>query len=408
MGAKRALRTAAGLFGLAAVLFPAAVTAQSDADPVLEQRLGSFLAGGYEPLTTPVGWYAPTEQVRGGDYPDIRQLVESDAFDADAIAAVAAHAGRIGSSALLISHRGQLVHESYWQDSGRDTYFNPQSMSKTVAAMLIGVAIAEGHIASVDDPVGRYIAEWADDPRGAITIRHLLHMSGGLAQLSGDYGYAVVPENPSVAQFFGSDFVGPILGLAQVDPPGARWDYNNNETNLLGVVVARATGMRYADFLSDTLWRPLDLADASLYLDREGGTPMMSCCILSRPIDWLRIGELVANRGAFGGTQLVPADWIDAMLAPAPTRSNYGYLTWLGDQRVGGEPDPRPGLIPWQSEPFAADDLIFLHGHGGQRTWIVASRELVIVRAGRSWPTEWDEAAIPNAVIRALDEGDAQ
>lgn len=386
--------------------FPA-FSQQPERDLLLEQRLGSFLAGGYEPLTTPVGWYSPTARVRGGAYPDIRRVAETGAFDGEAVAAIAAYAERIGSSALLISHRGEIVHESYWRDSGRDTYFNPQSMSKTVLGLLIGVAIDEGHIGGVDDPVGRYITEWADDPRGAITIRNLLHMSGGLEQLGGDYGYAVVPENPAVAHHFGSDFVGPILGLAQADPPGARWDYNNNETNLLGILLERATGRRYSDYLSEKLWRPLRLADASLYLDRENGTPMMSCCILSRPVDWVRIGELIADRGAFEGRQLVPAAWIAEMLQPAPTNPDYGYQIWLGNQRVGGEPDARPGLIPWQSEEFLADDLVLLHGHGAQRVWIVPSLELVIARAGRSWPTEWDEAAMPNAVIRAMARSSA-
>jgi len=99
------------------------------------------MAGGYETLTTPVGWYAPTERVRGGDYPEIRPLAESDTLGGPNIEAVAAYAERIGSSALVIAHRGTLVHESYWRDSGRDTYFNPQSMSKTVAALLVGIAI---------------------------------------------------------------------------------------------------------------------------------------------------------------------------------------------------------------------------------------------------------------------------
>ena len=219
------------------------------------------------------------------------------------------------------------MHESYWRDSGRDTYFNPQSMSKTVAALLVGIAIDQGHIDSVDERVGCYVTEWADDPRGAITIRNLLQMSDGLAQLSGDYDYAVVPENPASAQFFGHDFTGPVLELTQADPPGARWDYNNSETILISILLERATGHRYADFLSENLWRALNLADASLYLDREGRAPMVNCYILSRPIDWLRIGELIANRGVFEGVRLVSSSWIAEMLEPAPMRAGYGYLT---------------------------------------------------------------------------------
>lgn len=382
---------------------PAAAEPAAPADPLFEHRFQSFLAGGYEPLTAPVDWYAPSERVPGAEFPPIRALEPAEGFDPAALEALADHTGAIGSTALLISHRGRMILERYWRDDGRDTRFNPQSMSKTVLALLFGKAIEEGHIAGVDQPVGDFISEWRGDPRGTITIGDLLTMSGGLEQLAGEYGYQTVPENPAVEQHFGSDFIGPILGLDLVDAPGTVWDYNNNETNLLGVVLERATGRRYADYLSETLWRPLGLEDASLYLDREGGFPMVSCCVMSRPVDWLRIGELIAARGSFEGRQLIPADWIEAMTAPSTTRPGYGYLTWLGNQRVGGEPDPRPGLVPWQSEEFLADDLVFLHGHGGQRVWVVPSRDLVIVRAGKSWPSEWDEAAIPNGVIRAME-----
>jgi len=173
---------------------------------------------------------------------------------------------------------------------------------------------------------------------------------------------------------------------------------------LIGILLERATGHRYADFLSENLWRALNLADASLYLDREGGAPMVNCCILSRPIDWLRIGELIANRGVFEGVRLVSSSWIAEMLEPAPMRAGYGYLTWLGNQRIGGEPDSRPGPDTVAERAVPGRGHCLLHGHGGQRTWIIPSRRLVIVRAGRSWPLEWDEAAIPNAIIRAIDE----
>ena len=93
-------------------------------------------------------------------------------------------------------------------------------MSKTVAALLAGRAIADGHVAGVDARIGDYLEEWAADPRGDITVEQLLTMSGGLEQIGGDYGYAVVPENPAVAQHFGSDFVGPCSRSARPMPAG--------------------------------------------------------------------------------------------------------------------------------------------------------------------------------------------
>lgn len=377
---------------------------ETAADPVFAYRFQSFLAGGYDALTAPVGWFAPLETVEGAAIPRIRKLYRPEHIAPSALEAAAAWAERQGSTALLVSHRGRLVFERYWQGTGRDTRFNPQSMSKTLVALLVGRAIADGHIASVDDPVGKYVGEWAADPRGRIRIADLLTMSGGLSQIGAGHGYAVTQENPAARQHFGSDFAGPALGLAQVDAPGSKWDYNNNETLILGLTIERATGRRYSEYLSERLWRPLGLADAALYMDRTGGFPMVSCCVFSRPVDWLSVGELLARRGMHGGSPLVPAEWVGEMLRPSPTSPSYGYQIWLGNQRVGGEPDERPGLIPWQSEPFAAEDIVFLHGHGAQRVWVVPSEELVIVRAGRTWPPSWDEAAIPNMILAGLAE----
>lgn len=369
------------------------------ADPTLERRLQSFLAGGYDPLTVPVDWF-DKEPVAGAPraLPVTPKL--TDAVDRQALEAAAKWAENHASTALIVAKDGRIVFERYWHGDGRDTRFNPQSMSKTLIALLVGTAIDRGEIKSVDDPVGRYVREWRRDSRGRITIAQALQMASGLGQVDAGYGYAVTRENPAVAQHFGNDFVAPILALPLKNAPGAKFDYNNNAANLLVLVLQRATGKRYGALLSERLWRPLGLADAALYIDRPGGFPMASCCVFSRPIDWVPIGRLIADRGVVEGKRIVSASWIDAMTTPSSGNRGYGYQLWLGDQRVGRKPPERIGLIQWQSEPFAAKDLVFLLGHGQQRVWVMRDKGLVVVRAGRSWPADRDESALPNLIAR--------
>lgn len=88
------------------------------------------------------------------------------------------------------------------------------------------------------------------------------------------------------------------------------------------------------------------------------------------------------------------------MTQPSPGYRGYGFQVWLGDQTVGGEPQARPGTIPWQSEPFAARGMVMLHGHGGQRAYVMPDKRLVIVRAARAWPSAWDDAVLSNTIWR--------
>jgi CubicO group peptidase (beta-lactamase class C family) len=400
-------RASGAVLAVAAALAAAPAAGQgASADVTQGERFRSFMALGGDPLVIPADWYQPRERVAGGA---IGHGAHARAADNARLDAVFASAQASGASALIVWRAAApgrpLVHRDARWGTDAQALLNPQSMSKTLAALLVGVAIAEGSLPGPDAPVGRWLTEWAGDPRGRITIRQLLTMASGLAQITGAYGYRLVPENPGLKQNFGDDFLGPALGIQLADPPGTKFDYNNNATLLLSVVLSRATGQRYADYLSAKLWAPLGLSDAFLYLDRPGGQPMTSCCVLSGPEDWLAIGRLILDRGkAPDGRQLVPADWIDAMVAPSPANPRYGFQLWRGDQRVGGPPAPvvQPGTDVWQSEPFLDPGTIILLGYGYQRVWVLPAQQLVIVRMGRAWPQAWDEAAIPNAVVRAL------
>ena len=389
---------------VALVLMLVAVPASAQDDPEFERRWQSLLAGGYEPLTIPTDWYDPVARVPGNETPVATATPEDAAIAPTALAAAASWAHSQNSTALLVARDGKLVFERYWQGSGRDTAFNPQSMSKTVLAMLVGIAIDKGVVGSVDDPVERYITEWAGEPRGAITLRHMLWMATGLEQGDGGYGYQVTPDNPIVRHSLGSDYTQLLLSLNPVGPPGASFDYNNQVNQLIGMALERASGRDYEALLSEWLWQPLGLGDAAMPLDRDGGMVLTSCCILSRPVDWLRIGELFVTGGMYNGTQVVPEAWLRDMLQPSPAYAGYGYQVWVGNQQVGGERPPQVPLVPWQSERFAAPKVVIFHGHGGQRVYVMPDKRLVIVRAARQWPDAWDDALLPNVIWRGTPE----
>ncbi|NNM00028.1 MAG: serine hydrolase, partial [Gammaproteobacteria bacterium] len=150
------------------------------------QRYGSYLVNGYDPLTVPVSWFKPVYPL-SREQPVDMPVAEQARIPATALAAAADYASAQDSIALLVARGGAVELERYWSGFSAGEPFNPQSMSKTVLALLLGIAIAEGAIGSVDDPIGDYLDEWRNAPRGEITIKHLLRMSGGLAQLATDY-----------------------------------------------------------------------------------------------------------------------------------------------------------------------------------------------------------------------------
>ena len=362
---------------------------------------------GRDPLTLPIDWYTPKDAVPG----DRREsLPVADASEltipSEVLEGVADYAEAQGSQTLLVVHKGVIQLERYWKGTDRETWYNPQSMSKSVLSLVMGIAIEEGHIDSVTDPVGKYIEEWRDDSRGTATIQQTLWMAAGLEQMNESYDINLFSR--SALYSMSEDFDGAILGLKQVDPPGTKFEYNNEETNLLGILIERATGRRYADYLSEKLWQPLGLADAAMYLDRPGGAVMKSCCIFSRPYDWAKIGLLIANRGVWNDEQLVPAAWVDAMQTPSPLRDFYGYLVWLGSNYIQkGEFGEPKSDVPVAPEGYHTDDMVIFLGYGEQRVWISPLNELVVVRGTMNWAPSWNETLIPNALLDAIKTSEA-
>ena len=317
-----------------------------------------------------------------------------------AVADLVAYAEYFDSFSLMVIHRGQVQLEWYRDDYGPDKLTQSQSMHKSIQALLIGMAIEEGLIESVQDPLGKYLPELVGDPRGETTLEQTLRMSSGLQNFSASFN----PWGDAFRWLYSDDTRSATLAFPQVRPPGQTFDYNDLNAQLLGLVLSEVTGKRYAELLAEKLWQALGNSDAQVWLDRPGGEAMHACCLLATTRDWARLGLLMQGEGAFAGQQLISSDWIRAATSPSAITPHYGYQIWLANN---AQPNPRKTGYQ-RSEPFLADDVYYFSGYGAQRVIVSRERELVIVRTGPAagyFPKiveEWDNAYLFNRAVRGI------
>ena len=340
-----------------------------------------------------VDWFSPTAVLTPA--PDAVDLVSTGT--PDIFGAALDYAAEMNTSALLVSHKGEVVLEHYAQGYSSDSATQTNSVHKSVLALLVGIAVDNGAIGSIDDPVSRYLGNWIDEPYGEITVQHLLTMSSGL-----------VPEpaminlfDPGMRLMHAKDISAVAQSVPQQRAPFADFDYTNVNAQLLVDLLESATGESYEKYLADNLWSKLAQSPGALWMDRDDGTPHGFCCLIAQPSDLLRLGLLVLQQGNWHGEQLVSKEWVSQMMTPSAANPNFGYLLWLGSPHqefrgysLGG----KFGAL--HSEPYLADDVYFFDGFGGQRVYIIPSRELVIVRVGET-RFDYDDAILPNRIMQA-------
>jgi CubicO group peptidase (beta-lactamase class C family) len=242
------------------------------------------------------------------------------------------------NTGLLILKGDTILAERYQYERKPEHRFTSMSMAKTLVAMLVGIAISENRISSIDDRADKYVPRLKGHPYGETPIRHLLTMSSGVkfTEMNDGMGdMALMVRMTFLGE--GPGGVDTVLPFKQrVSPAGKYFAYAAAETQVLGLVLRAATGKPLAEYLSEKIWQPMGAeADATWNLD-AGGHEIAFCCINATLRDWGRVGLLLANDGALGGQQIIPAAWVRAATTPdAPhlrnTRgmSGYGYQTWL-------------------------------------------------------------------------------
>ena len=299
---------------------------------------------------------------------------------------------------LLIAKGDTILFEHYQYGRTDRHRFVSQSMAKTVTAMLIGIAVAEGKIASIEDRVERYVPGLAGTEYGGTTLRSLLTMSSGVLfreDYDGTDDMARLGRD-----LFGPELPGPISAVRQFNTRAAPADsvfrYASIETEILGLVLHAAVGTPVADYLSSRIWQPLGAeADAAWAIDRTEQEATF-CCLSATLRDYARLGLMLAHDGAWNGRQIVPRDWVVEATTASPERPHlrpgratpqsfgYGYQVWL-------PPGPR--------RTFA---LIGIHG---QSIIVDPTSKLVMVQtAVRPMPTNDPGAREGRALWAALLE----
>jgi CubicO group peptidase (beta-lactamase class C family) len=302
---------------------------------------------------------------------------------------------------LIVMKDGKIIHESYAVGADANTPTDSFSMHKSVLSLMYGIAVDDGIIGSINDPIGKYISEWKNDPRGKITIAQFLHMESGLEPSSGLYG-----PSGFMTLLLSTDINTVALQRQIKEPPGTVFKYNNVNSQIAGVALERTLkkhhGGTYAEYLKRKLWCPVGNSKAEIWLDREGGAPHYYSGIFTVLHNWARLGELIRLNGNVGDTKIVSAGWIKEMEQPSSTNANYGLHIWRGspwiEKRKYSLENP---LAAIHGAPYLADDVYFFDGFGGQRVYVIASAGVTIARTGYV-NFEYDDAKIVNLVLAAL------
>ena len=351
------------------------------------------------PLNPRLSWYNPLEKTMGNFSQPLATLAKENVLNLQDVFQEASNYAELhGSDSLVIQHNGKIVYENYWNDTKPESLFALHSITKTMNALLIGHAIEDGFIDSVDIPASTFIEEWKGSSKEKIQIRDLLNMASGIQE-----SYDFSPTSTRIERIMGLDIVTPNIAAETKGEPGTAFLHVNPNSQILGIIIERATGKRFSKYFSEKIWQPLGARDAFFFVDKQDGMIHTDCCMWASVRDVVRVGEMMLNKGVFNGNQIIPSGWVDEMLIPSKANVNYGMQLWLGNEFVEYRPyDPGTTTFAnYHSEPFQADDVFFLDGLGKKRLYVIPSKSLVILRTGSN-SSEWDDSKLPNLLIGAL------
>lgn len=265
--------------------------------------------------------------------------------------------------AFLIIKNDTIQYEKYFKGYGKESIVPSFSMAKSVTSILIGCAIEEGLIKSVDEPITNYIPELKKNGFDKVTIKHLLQMTSGI-KFNESY---INPFGDAASFYYGLNLRKKIGKMKLKTEPGKKFEYVSGNTQLLGLVLERSLKEKtITSYLQEKIWTPLEMEyDASWSIDRKkNGLEKTFCCLNARARDFAKIGRLYKNKGNWNGKQIVSQKWVEesTKLDTSEGSANfYQYQWWL----------------PTPNEDFMAEGIL------GQFVYVNPTKDLIIVRLGK-------------------------
>lgn len=240
-------------------------------------------------------------------------------------------------SGLLVLRDGKIVLERYGLGRKPADRWTSFSVAKSVTSTLVGAAIQDGKIKSLEAPVTDYIPELKGSAYQGVTIRQMLMMSSGV-KWNEDYvdpKSDVAVAGTTILEPGVDPMVSYLRKLPRANPPGSKFNYNTGETDLVGVLVAKAVGEPLAQYASEKVWRPYGMERDAVWMTDLGGYERGGCCISMTLRDYARVGQFILGGGKAGGKPVVPAGWTRDATAKqidngaTEPGAGYGYFWWI-------------------------------------------------------------------------------
>ncbi len=271
------------------------------------------------------------------------------------------------SVAFLVIQNDSVRYEEYWDGYSADTLSNSFSMTKSFVGTLVGTALKDGDIQSLDQKICDFIPEYCNDENADLSIRQVLSMSSGLNWVEDYFN----PLGMTAEAYYGSRLREIIMGLSVVEPPGEVFKYKSGNTQLLGYVVEAATGKTLSKYASEKLWNPLGCKNNAKW-GTDGTDEKAFCCFNSNARDFARWGKLMLQQGSWNGVQIIDSAFVQQATSIAPlvdkagrANINYGYQLWI-TERQGYE-------------------VFYARGLWGQYIICIPEKNMVVVRLGRKF-----------------------
>ncbi len=309
----------------------------------------------------------PTRAIKAGAYvlemPSVLQdfsavtyTLEGKTFSLDD------HMKLLSVGGLLVLHQGNIVYEKYGLENDETSRWIAFSVAKSVTSMLIGAAIQDGYISSVNDPVTDYLPRLRGSAYDGATIKNVLNMASGV-----DWNEDYSDPESDVSIAGGSNAMELFAHLNSLEAsgkPGEKFNYSTGETNLVGAILRAAVGNNESAYLERKIWQPFGMeSDASWNIDVKYGVELGGCCLNATLRDYARIGIFAMGGGVLAdGTRVLPEGWMEESTTPSKAYEGYGYLWWL-------MPDGT----------YAAQGIF------GQLIWVNTKTETIIVTHS-AWP----------------------